>query len=54
MNRDLVLIVLEKCNEREKAGYDTLTDSDVMDILEECERIGVNATRQDLKELGID
>ncbi len=51
---DLKEIVLKKCNEREQAGFDTLHDSDIMDILEECEREGIKVTREDLKKLGLD
>lgn len=47
-------IILAKCNEREREGYDSLTDSDIMDIIEECERRGIEVTREKLKEFGID
>lgn len=33
-------ILLNKCNEREQNGYDHLNNSDIMDILKECERCG--------------
>lgn len=47
-------IILAKCDEREREGYDRLTDSDIMDIIEECERRGIEVTREKLKEFGID
>ena len=47
-------IILAKCDEREREGYDYLTDSDIMDIIEECERKKLDVTRIKLKELGID
>ena len=47
-------IILAKCDEREREGYDSLTDSDIMDIIEECERRGIEVTREKLKEFGID
>jgi len=31
-------IILNKCYELKQGGYDHLNDSDIMDILEECER----------------
>lgn len=53
-DKKLKKIILAKCNEREHEGYDHLTDSDIMDIIEECERRGIEVTREKLKELGID
>lgn len=47
-------IILAKCDEREREGYDHLTDSDIMDIIEECERRGIEVTREKLKKFGID
>ena len=54
MNKELKDIILAKCNERESQGYDTLTDSDIMDILEECERKQIKITRKELEQLGMD
>lgn len=53
-NEEIKKIILAKCNEREREGYDSLTDSDIMDIIEECERRGIEVTREKLKEFGID
>ena len=44
-------IILDKCDERESRGYDTLNDSDVMDILEECERLDVEISREYINKL---
>lgn len=52
-NKALKNVVLAKCDEREKAGFDHLNDSDIMDILEECDRKHIKYTRQDLEELGL-
>lgn len=41
-------IILNKCNEREQSGYDHLNDSDIMDILEECERNGQPISRKEI------
>lgn len=46
-------IILAKCDERKKAGYDSLTDSDIMDIFDECELQGISVTRKELKSMGI-
>ncbi|WP_156092990.1 hypothetical protein [Lachnospira multipara] len=54
MNKELKDIVLAKCNERENQGYDSLRDSDIMDILEECERKQIKITRKELEQLGMD
>lgn len=54
MTEELKDIILAKCNEREQAGYDHLNDSDIMDILEECERKNIPVTRKELEQLGID
>ena len=45
---------MEKVIEREKAGYESLYDSDVMDIMDECKRRGVPFTRQDLIDAGLE
>lgn len=48
-------IILAKCDEREREGYDYLTDSDIMDIIEECERKRIEVTRKKLEEfIGVD
>lgn len=52
-NTALKDVILAKCDEREKAGFDHLNDSDIIDILEECQRKGIKYTRQDLEELGL-
>ena len=54
MTKELKEIVLKKCDERERAGYKHLTDSDIMTILEECERKNIHVTRKELEELGKD
>lgn len=46
-------IVTAKLNERESAGYQTLTDSDIMDILEEFERNNIEISRKELEVLGL-
>lgn len=48
-------IILAKCDEREREGYDHLTDSDIMDIIEECERKRIEVTRKKLEQfIGMD
>lgn len=47
-------IVLKKCEERESAGFEELHDSDIMDILDECERNNIKVTRKDLHVLGFE
>ena len=54
MNKELKEIILNKCYELEHQGYDHLNDSDIMDILEECERKNIPVTRKDLEQLGVD
>ena len=46
-------IILNKCNEREQDGYDHLNDSDILDILEECERNGQPISRKEIEALTI-
>lgn len=46
-------IVLAKCNEVEKRGYDFLTDSDVLDIIDECKEKGIPVARKELEALGM-
>lgn len=54
MTKELKEIILKKCDEREKMGYETLVDSDIMDILEECEQKNIPVTRQMLEQLLLD
>ena len=54
ITKELKEIILKKCDEREKQGHDFLTDSDVMDVLEECHRRKIPVSRKDLKQLGMD
>lgn len=44
-------IILNKCNEREQNGYDHLNDSDIMDILEECERCDQSLSRKEIESI---
>ena len=46
-------IILAKCNEMEAMGYDYLSDSDIMDILEECRRKNIPASRKMLEQIGL-
>ena len=41
--------LLNKCDEREQNGYDNLNDSDIMDILKECERCGQTLTCKEIE-----
>lgn len=54
MSKELKEIILKKCDEREKSGFDSLTDSDIMDILHECRRKHIPVTRKELEELAMD
>ena len=54
MNQELKNIILAKCDEREHLGYDHLNDSDIMDILEECNNKNISVTRKELEQLGLD
>lgn len=54
MTKELAQIIMAKIDEREKLGYDTLTDSDVMDIIDECNEKGIPCTRTELIEAGIE
>ena len=47
-------VILEKIDERERMGFDCLTDSDVMDILEELDRRRIPYTREDLIKVGLE
>lgn len=42
-------ILLNKYDEREQNGYDHLNDSDIIDILEECERCGQPLSRKEIE-----
>lgn len=52
-NKELIDIILTKYEKRERMGYDHLNDSDIMDILEECERRNITITREELEQLGM-
>ncbi len=54
MTKELKDIILAKCDERERMGFGHLNDSDIMDILEECERKNIPVTRKEIEQLGID
>lgn len=54
MTWELAKIILKVCDDREKLGYDTLTDSDVMDIIDEAERKGIPCGREELIEAGLE
>lgn len=47
-------IILQKCQEREAAGYQTIHDSDIHDIIEECQRRGVPLSRKEFDALFTD
>ena len=49
VTKELEDVILAKCDEREQKGYDHLSDSDVMDILEECEQKNIPVTRKDIE-----
>lgn len=51
--KELKEIVIAKCDEVEKRGYDFLTDSDVLDIIDECKEKGIPVTRKELAVLGM-
>lgn len=51
MNEVRKAVFLAKCDERESKGYDHLNDSDIMDIIEECERLGIEITRKYIDEI---
>lgn len=44
-------IILNKCDERKRDGYDHLNDSDIMDILEECERCNQPLSRKEIESI---
>ena len=52
MNKELRDIILAKCDERERMGFDHLNDSDITSILEECERKNIPVTRKEIEQLG--
>jgi len=54
MTKELKDIILAKCDERERKGFDHLNDSDIMAILEECERKNIPVTRKEIEQLGMD
>ena len=47
-------VVSEKLKDCEQQGRDVLQDSDVIDIMEECQRRGVYVTRAQLAEFGLE
>jgi len=53
MTKELKDIILTKCDECERNGFDYLDDSDIMDILEECERRNIFITRKEIEQLGM-
>lgn len=54
MTKELKDIILAKCDECEQRGSDHLNDSDIMSILEECERKNIDVTREEIEQLGMD
>ena len=46
-------VILAKIDERERMGYDCLTDSDVKDILDELDRKRIPYTKEDLINVGL-
>ncbi len=54
MSKELKDIIVAKCDERERMGFDHLNDSDIMSILEECERKNIPVTRKEIEQLGMD
>lgn len=50
---DFADIIYEKVREREQSGYDCLCDSDIKDILDECDRRGIPVTRTELELMGL-
>jgi muramoyltetrapeptide carboxypeptidase LdcA involved in peptidoglycan recycling len=53
MTKELKGIILAKCDECERNGFWYLNDSDIMDILEECERRNIPVTRKEIEQLGM-
>ena len=53
MTKELKQLILSKCEENEKLGFNYLTDSDVDDIIEEAEIWGIPCGRKELTEAGI-
>ena len=49
--KGLEKILLIKCDELDRLGRDHLTDSDIMDILEECRRKNIPITRRELEDI---
>lgn len=49
MTKELKDIILAKCEENERHGFDMLTDSDLDDIIEEYERKGGHISYKELK-----
>lgn len=53
MTKELKDVILSKCDECERNGFDRLNDSDIMDIFEECKRRNIFVTRKELEQLGM-
>lgn len=51
MTKELKDIILAKCDEREARGYDYLTDSDILDILLECEKKNIRVIYSEIAAL---
>lgn len=54
MTKELKEIILKKIEEGEKHGWDFLSDSDVLDIIEEAKAKDIPCGRKELHEAGID
>ncbi len=54
MTKEFKDIILAKCDERERMGFDHLNNSDIMNILKECERKNIPVTRKEIEQLGMD
>ena len=54
MNKIQADIILKHCNKNEKRGCQYLHDSDIMDIMEECEMAGYPIHRKEIEALAKD
>ncbi|MBR6158489.1 MAG: hypothetical protein IKQ27_16165, partial [Lachnospiraceae bacterium] len=50
-NNMLQVLLMAKCDERQRQGCDHLTDSDLMDLMEECRNAGIPIKRCDLESI---
>ncbi len=41
-------IILKHCSEREKLGYEPVSEEHITEILEDCAKNGIKATRDDI------